>query len=111
VTNGATPVENKTQALKDLNWPTLVLILFTGGTNFLATQKGSTEREYQVDQAVKQIRELHEALDDFQKRQKQGLENTTQILEHDTILLKEVHTISMNLERWKNEEQNRGAPP
>jgi hypothetical protein len=108
-TNG-TAAASKLSALKDLNWPTLILVLFTGGANMLTTQKNSSEREYQVDQAVRQIRELHEALDDFQKRQKQQLDNTNQLLEHDTELLREVHAISVSLEQWHRNEQMRGAP-
>jgi hypothetical protein len=98
------------QGLKDLNWPTLILILFSGGANLLTTQKNSSAREYQIDQAVSQIRELHGALDDFEKRQKQSLENTNQLLEHDSVLLKEVHAISLNLQSSHRNEEMRGAP-
>jgi TolA-binding protein len=113
------------QALKDLNWPTVILIMLSGGTNFFATQKNSTDREYQVQQALSQIRDLHNALDDFEKRQKQGLEqqtqilerdttllkNVNQILEHDTQLLSNVHDIASKFDNWKRAEQMRGAPP
>jgi uncharacterized protein YllA (UPF0747 family) len=50
--------------LKNLNWPTVILILITGGGNFLATQNNSGQRQYQIDRAIEQIRELHDALDD-----------------------------------------------
>jgi hypothetical protein len=100
----------KLSALKDLNWPTLILVLFTGGTNFLATQKGTTEREYQIDQSIRQVRELHEALDETEKRQRAALNNQTTLLENDSSLLKEVHTIVVKLDDWKRNEQMRGAP-
>jgi hypothetical protein len=108
-TNG-NAAASKLAALKDLNWPTMILILFTGGTNFFTSQKNNTEREYQVDQAVRQIRELHESLENFEKRSKQSLDNTTQLLEHDSEILREVHKITLNLDNWHRNEQMRGAP-
>lgn len=101
---------SKVSALKDLSWPTVALILATGGGNFLATQKNSTDRDLQIQQAVSHIRELHSMIDDFEKRQKQSLDNQTELLKHDSILLKEVHDIALNLDRWKAAEQMRGAP-
>lgn len=101
---------SKLSALKDLNWPTLILIMFSGGANLLSTQRTSADREYQVDQALRQIRELHDALDDFQKHQKSMLDSQSQLLEHDSELLREVHAISLRLDTWKRNEQMRGAP-
>jgi hypothetical protein len=98
-------------ALKDLNWPTVILILFTGGANLFSTQRNSADREYQVQQAVNQIRDLHNALENFEKRQKQSLDNSTAILENDTVLLREVHEITTKFDEWKRAEQMRGAPP
>jgi len=47
--------------LKNLNWPTVILILITGGGNFLATQNNSSQRQYQLDRAIDQIQDLHRA--------------------------------------------------
>jgi hypothetical protein len=105
VTDGSTANGSKAQALKDLNWPTLILIMFSGGANLLTTQKNSADRDYQIQQAVSQIRDLHGALDDFEKRQKQGLDNQTRILENDTVLLKEVHSIVLQFEDLKRKDR------
>ena len=133
------------EALKSLNWPTVILILVTGGGNFLATQNNSSQRQYQVDRAIEQVRELHQALDETDRRQRdyltkvenllsndkqeigqlgtalsnqtQMLENQnkvmklqTQILENDTSTLAQVSAIVHKFERWKELEQQRGAP-
>src|ERR1700757_2741703 len=84
--------------LKNLNWPTVILILVTGGGNLWATHENSTQRQYQVDQALQQIRDLHNALDDFETRQKKllegidtGLKNQTQMLKNQNEILEEFH--------------------
>jgi hypothetical protein len=96
--------------LNQLNLPTLGLILLMGGGNWFATEKNGVDRGAQLDQAVSQIRELHAALDDTEKRQRTALANQTQILEHDTVLLREVHAITVKLENLKRLDQMRGAP-
>lgn len=63
--------------LNQLNLPTLALILITGGGNWFATKSTSDEQRTIV---VRQVRDLHEALDDFEKRQKQILDNQAEIL-------------------------------
>ena len=84
--------------LKNLNWPTVILILVTGGGNLWATHENSTQRQYQVDQALQQIRDLHNALDDFETRQKKmleaidtGLKNQAQMLKNQSEILEEFH--------------------
>ena len=133
------------ETLKQMNWPTVILIIVTGGGNFLATQNNSSQRQYQVDRAIDQIREMHQALDETDRRQRdylakvesllsndkqeigqlgtalsnqtQMLENQnkvmklqTQILENDTATLSQVSAIVHKFERWKELEQQRGAP-
>lgn len=96
--------------LGQLNLPTLALILLTGGGNWFATEKNSSDRDSQFHQAFRQIGDLHDALDETEKRQRTAIQNQTQILEHDTVLLKEVHDIATKLENWKRLDQMRGAP-
>jgi len=71
------------EALKSLNWPTVILILVTGGGNFLATQNNSSQRQYQVDRAIDQIRDLHNALDNTEKRQKEAIATFENLLNND----------------------------
>jgi hypothetical protein len=112
---GQTPSPNGSSALakllNQLNLPTLALILLTGGGNWFATEKTSTDRGQQLDQAVRQIHDLHEALDETDKRQRTALNNQTQLLEHDSRLLTEVHEIAVKIERMRQLDQMRGVPP
>jgi hypothetical protein len=70
-----------TKALENLNWPTVVLIAITGGTNFLATKDNGGQIQYQREVVVRQVADLHNALDDFEKRQKQILDNQKVIVD------------------------------
>jgi hypothetical protein len=63
-----------------LNWPTVVLILVTGGGNFLATEREGAARHSDLERAFRQIGDLHDALDDSEKRQKQGLDGINEAL-------------------------------
>jgi hypothetical protein len=67
--------------LENLNWPTVVLIAITGGTNFLATKDNGGQIQYQREVVVRQVADLHNALDDFEKRQKLILDNQNKLME------------------------------
>jgi hypothetical protein len=58
--------------LNQLNVPTLIAVVVMGGGNFFAT-KNSSEEQRQI--VFRQIKDLHEALDEFESRQKQVLKN------------------------------------
>lgn len=70
--------------LNQLNLPTLLLIAVTGGGNLLATKQTGDEGRAE---AIRQIRDLHNALDEFEKRQKTVLDNQEQILRNDSTIL------------------------
>ena len=76
-------VNGASETLKSLNWPTVILILVTGGGNFLATQNNSNQRQYQIDRAIDQIRDLHQALDQTDKRQRQAIDHFETLLAND----------------------------
>jgi hypothetical protein len=82
-----TPADNHRNHSKGLDWPTLILILVTGGGNFFATSKNSSERQFEQEQALRQIRELHASLDDFESRQKEELTRIAEVLKNQTTLL------------------------
>jgi len=63
-----------------LNWPTVALIIASGAGNLLTTQHGNVSIGAEQQEALRKIRELHESLDDFEKRQKEVLANQQQIL-------------------------------
>jgi hypothetical protein len=70
-----------------LNWPTVILIILTGGGNFFAVQKNAGERQFEQEAALRQIRELHAALDDFEGRQKEELIKIAEVLRNQNTLL------------------------
>ena len=105
-------------AIKTLNWPTLLLILVTGGGNFIANQQGKTQLSYEQQEAIAKIREIHGDLDNFETGMKSSLNNQnaimlsqTKLLENDSALLKEVHAVVNNLEAMRHADQMRGVPP
>jgi hypothetical protein len=66
---------------KTLNWPTVILILVSGGTNWFATHQNSGSIDYGREQVIRQVNDLHSVLDDFEKRQGQALENQKAIID------------------------------
>lgn len=113
------------KSLKNLDWPTLILVLATGSVNLLNTNSNSNARSYQLDRALTQIQELHSALDTTDSRQRQAIDHFTKliegqnrimgsqskILENDTIMLKEVHDLLQKLEEIRRIERMPGAHP
>jgi len=61
---------------------------------------------------------VREDLEGFEKRQEAALDNQnkimavqSKILENDTVLIREIHTVVEQFAQWKRAEQMRGAPP
>jgi len=98
------------QSLKDINVPTLLLILATGGTNFLATRDNGAQLQVQRERVFQQVQELHAGLRDFEKRQQQSLENQNVMMRSDAEQLSEIHQILLRFEQWKQNEQRRKMP-
>jgi hypothetical protein len=93
-----------------LDWPTLVLILVTGGGNFLANQQGRNQLSYEQQEAIAKIREIHGDLEHFETGMKTSLTNQNKMMETDAALLNEIHRIAKNLEAMHRYDQMRGAP-
>jgi hypothetical protein len=96
--NGPTSPTGNSGKLKNLDWPTLVLILVTGGGNFIANQNSKSQLSYEQQEALGKIRELHQSMDDFEARQKQtldgigqALKNQAQMLDNQKQMLEELH--------------------
>lgn len=85
-----TDASNHTSAiaklLSQVNAPTLILILLTGGGNWFATQSTSTEQKEEIQAAIRQVKELHDALSQTESRQKEALENMAALLRGQTIM-------------------------
>jgi len=94
-----------------LSWPTVALIIASGGLNLLGTHQGNTQLSGEQQEGLRRIRELHSELDDFKRWQDQALDNQQRMLQSDSKLLAEIHEIAVRLDRLKTQEQMRGAPP
>lgn len=79
--------------LNQLNLPTLGLILLMGGGNWFATQKTGDESRSEILQAIRQVHDLHESLDDWEKRQKEGLVKMNAALDNQNQLLRNQGTL------------------
>jgi hypothetical protein len=82
-----------------LNWPTVVLIIASGGGNWLATQHSGAALGAEQQQAIRQIRELHGAVDDFEGRQKQELDRMNELLRNQDTMLQNQQAILSQLKK------------
>lgn len=74
-------------ALKNLNWPTVMLIIASGGGNLLFSQHTKQTLTYEQEEALSKIRDLHKAMDNFEDGMKASLNNQAQILNGQTQIL------------------------
>ena len=81
-------LKSANSAKSGLDWPTLILILFTGGANLLGTHQGTTVLSAEQQEALGKIRELHKSIDDFEGRQKEELDGIRNALKNQEIMLK-----------------------
>ena len=107
--------EKLATVLKNLNWPTVVLIALTGGGNWFATLENRGQIDYTRERVFRQVQDLHDSISEFEKRQKEmlsgiesSLKNQTQILDNqnktmqsDTKMLEQLHRFAQN---YKNPE-------
>jgi hypothetical protein len=79
---------------KMIQFGILVLVGLSGLGNWVATNNNASETRTQVnvarEQAFRDLRDLHNALDDFEKRQKAILDNQQQMLDNQGRILAEV---------------------
>lgn len=73
--------------LNQINLPTLAMILLMGGGNLFATKDDGRLTREEAQRVVSQVRDLHNALDEFEHRQKQMLDNQIDMLRK----LQEIH--------------------
>jgi len=90
------PAEKQTNGL---NWPTVVLIIASGGGNWLATQHSGAELGAEQQQAIRQIRELHGTVDDFEGRQKQELDRMNELLRNQATMLQNQQAMLTELKK------------
>jgi hypothetical protein len=79
--NGGSPLA---KVLNQLNLPTLAMILLMGGGNLLKTNQTSEE----MLRAIRQIDDLHDAVREFEARQKDALNKATAALDNQNVLLR-----------------------
>lgn len=78
------------KALTQLNLPTLAAIFLMGGGNFFTTKSTSEEQREDTLKAVREIHDLHAALDDFEKRQKALLEGNASLLRNQAQMFEQL---------------------
>jgi len=83
--------------LKQLNWPTVALILLTGGGNWLATNRAEHTNTLEMERARNEVHQIHASLDDFEKYMKVSFDNQNKILEGQTHLLQVQNSILSEL--------------
>ena len=93
-----------------LSWPTVALIIASGGVNLLGTHTGNVEITSEQRAGLRQMADLHAELDDFKRWQRVAGENQQAMMKNDSRLLEEVHEIAVRLDRLKTQDQMRGAP-
>ena len=89
--------------LNQLNVPTLLAVTLFGGGNFLATKSVSEEQRYDILKGIREIHDLHAALNDFESRQKQLLVGQTNVIDSNNLQLQN-QGIILNLLRQGQEE-------
>lgn len=94
--------------LNQLNLPTLAMILLMGGGNWFATKEDGRLTREDAQRVVNQIRDLHNALDGFESRQKdalakagQSIEAQGQLLRNQTTMLDNQHRVLTELHAWQ----------
>jgi hypothetical protein len=70
-----------------ISWPMVVLIMATGGGNFLATQQKGNALSDEQQEGLRRIREVHAALEQFEERQKEELDKLNAALQNQTDML------------------------
>jgi hypothetical protein len=59
------------EALSQMNVPTILLILLSGGGNVLFTDKSGRQTDAELTQSIRQIHQLHDELDTALRNQKE----------------------------------------
>lgn len=75
--NGSTALA---KLLNQINIPTLLVILLTGGGNLFQGAQISTAVHQERDRTFKEVHELHSKIDEFEQRQIKALENQEQLI-------------------------------
>jgi len=80
-----------------LSWPMVVLIVATGGGNFLATQRAGQTSTTEMERARAEVHQIHSSLDDFEKYMTLSFENQNKILGNQSRMLESQNAILAEL--------------
>jgi hypothetical protein len=94
---GANITEGQPNGKLALNWPTVILILLTGGGNFLATNRAEQTSTTEMERARNEVHQIHQSVDDFEKGMKASFENQNRILANQTRMLETQQSILSEL--------------
>ena len=92
--------------LNQLNLPTLIAVSIFGGGNWLATKEDGRLTRDEARHVISQVNDLHQALDDFERRQKDqigkaatALDNQNQILKNQSMMISNQQQLITNLNK------------
>jgi hypothetical protein len=93
------------EVAKNMNWPTVLLILVTGGGNWFANQANTSQVRADQLHAYNQIQDLHNNLDDFEKRQKTMLSNLETSLDNQRKMIETQNATLSEIRSFHKDQQ------
>lgn len=85
---------------------TLVLVGISGLTSFFQTKEVSHEGRVDRDRAIKEIHQLYDKVDDFERRQRQSLEIQQQVMDSNNRQLQNQTTMLQNQNGMLSNQEN-----
>jgi hypothetical protein len=85
--------------MENMNWPTVALIALTGGGNLLSSWQNRSQIDTGREQVIRQVSDLHNSLDDFERRQKQMLDGIHDSLNNQSAMLNNQRDILTQLKK------------
>jgi hypothetical protein len=73
--------------MENMNWPTVALIALTGGGSIFTSLSNRTQIDSGREQVIRQVSDLHNNWDDFERRQKQMIDGIHDSLNNQTVML------------------------
>jgi hypothetical protein len=85
--------------VSNMNWPTVALIALTGGGSIFTSLSNRSQIDEGRAQVVRQVADLHNSLEDFERRQKQMLDGIHDSLNNQTVMLSNQKDILTELKK------------
>lgn len=92
--------------LNKLDLPTIAAVMLFGGSNLFATKDDGRATREEQQKVIRQVDALYNALDDFEKRQRESLNKTTTVLENQNSLLRNQSMMISNQQQFLQKLQH-----